>query len=207
VALYDLVAPFYDPLLQPIYRPFRKRALDALPAMKAATVLDLACGTGQNFPLLAQKIGPNGKIIGLDKSGGMLRQARRAVQQAARDNVTLVKMDVYDLSHTTLKANTGLTYVDFIVCTYGFSAMRDWQLAFHRAFSVLKPGGGFLIHDIYAEKRTFHSWFVEKTTRSIFSRPVWNILQQRCNDFHMEYLDPSKHLFGGRLFVAYGTKH
>jgi ubiquinone/menaquinone biosynthesis C-methylase UbiE len=206
MVLYDLVAPAYDPLFRRIYQPFRTQALELLPQQPGAVVLDLACGTGQNFPLLASRIGHRGRIIGLDISSGMLRQARHSVKLAARDNVTLVKMDARALSPTTLKEKTGLTSVDFVVCTYGFTAMREWELPFHRSFSVLKPGGGYLMHDIYAEKRTFHSWAVEKVTRTQLSRKVWQLLEKLCPDFHMEFIDPSQHLFGGRLFVAYGTK-
>jgi ubiquinone/menaquinone biosynthesis C-methylase UbiE len=61
--LYDFLAPVYDPVFESIYRPFRTQALERLPAMKGATVLDLACGTGQNFPFLAERIGPRGKIV------------------------------------------------------------------------------------------------------------------------------------------------
>ncbi len=206
MVLYDFVAPAYDPLFKRIYLPFRTQALELIPKQTGAVVLDLACGTGQNFSLLASKIGHRGRIIGVDISTGMLRQARHAVQVAARDNVTLVNMDAGLLSPNMLKAKTGISAVDFVVCTYGFTAMRDWQLAFHRSFSVLKPGGGYLIHDIYAEKRTFHSYAVEKATRTELSRKSWSLLEKLGHDFHMEYIDPSKHIFGGRLFVAFGTK-
>jgi len=206
MVLYDFVAPIYDPVFRRIYQPYRAHALELLPKQSGAVVLDLACGTGQNFPYLAARIGLRGKIIGTDLSSGMLRRARHNIKAAARENVTLLHLDARALSPNILKAKTGENGVDFIVCTYGFTAIRDWELAFHRSFSVLKPGGGYLIHDIYAEKRTFHSWGVEKVTRTNLSRKVWSLLEKLCPDFHMEYIDPSKHLFGGRLFVAYGTK-
>jgi ubiquinone/menaquinone biosynthesis C-methylase UbiE len=209
VPLYDWVAPAYDPLLGPIYRKFRARALELMPPKAGATILDLACGTGQNFPLLAAKVGLHGKIIGLDLSPGMLRGAARTVKRRHLETVSLMQLDACALSSATLKAQTGTGMVDFVVCTYGFTSMgeRDWETAFHRAYGVLKPGGGFLVHDIYAEKRTLRVRAVEKVTRSTFTRKTWLPLERQSIHFHMEYFDPTPKIFGGQLFAAYGTKH
>ena len=110
--------------------------------MDGASVLDLACGTGQNFPLLAARIGERGKIIGVDISSGMLKRARRRVKQAGLPNVSLLQVDAVQLSPSVLKAQTGLSSVDFVVCTYGYMAMREWEAAFWSSWGLLKHGGG-----------------------------------------------------------------
>jgi ubiquinone/menaquinone biosynthesis C-methylase UbiE len=203
---YDFLAPAYDPVFESIYRPFRARALERLPAMDGATVLDLACGTGQNFPLLSTRIGKQGNIIGVDISSGMLRRARRRVNRSGLPNVSLLQRDVACLSPSALEAHRGFSSVDCVVCTYGFTSMPEWKAAFQSSWGLLKPGGVYLIHDINANKRSFHSWALEMITRSDFSPQVWQPLQSACVDFRMDYIDPSAHLFGGRLFVASGTK-
>ncbi len=206
MTLYDFLALAYDPVFEGIYRPFRTRALEQFPAMEGASVLDLACGTGQNFPLLAERIGAEGKIIGVDVSSGMLYRARRRAKRLGLPNVSLLQMDTANLSASAIEAQTGLSRVDFVVCTYGFTAMRNWKVAFFASWNLLKPGGSYLIHDIDAEKRTPHSFAVELVTRCDFSQGVWKPLQAAGTDFRMDYLDPSAHLFGGRLFVACATK-
>ncbi len=55
---YDLFALFYDPATEAVYRPYRERISAALELPAAATVVDLACGTGQNFPVLSERVGP-----------------------------------------------------------------------------------------------------------------------------------------------------
>jgi ubiquinone/menaquinone biosynthesis C-methylase UbiE len=198
--LYDFLAPAYDPIFESIYRPFRTRALERLPAKRGATVLDLASGTGQNFPFLAERIGDEGKIIGVDLSSGMLRRARLRATRTGLRNVSLLQMDV------TRPDYSALPPVDFVICSYGFTSMHGWKAAFGASFDLLKPGGAYLIHDVDGTKRSFHSLAVEIVTRSDFSQPVWEPLRAACPDFRMDYLDPSAHLFGGRLFVATGTK-
>ena len=209
--LYDFLAPAYDPVFASIYRPFRNRALELLPARPGDTVLDLACGTGQNFPLLAARIGAQGKIIGVDISSGMLRRARKKAQRMTASSgdtpkAFLIHADAALLSPALLHERTGLSAVDFVICTYGFMAMREWEATFRSSWDLLKPGGGYLIHDVDAEKGNFHAFTVELATRCDFSQKVWRHLQNVCIDFRMDYIEPSAHLFGGRLFAAYGTK-
>jgi ubiquinone/menaquinone biosynthesis C-methylase UbiE len=198
MVLYDVLAPAYDAAFESIFRPFRKRALAFLPEGKRTTILDLACGTGQNFPFLAECVGPHGKIIGVDVSSGMLRRARWRRERMGRPD-TLIQMDA---AHPCRMESP----VDFITCTYSFTSMREWKTAFHNSWHWLKPGGGYLIHDIDGQRRNIHTRAVEFATRSHFADKVWEPLQSVSRDFRMDYIEPSAHLFGGRLFVAYGTK-
>jgi ubiquinone/menaquinone biosynthesis C-methylase UbiE len=206
VFLYDLIAPGYDFFFRAFYRPYRTRALAQLPEKPGGTALDLACGTGQNFPFLARCVGLHGTIIGLDRSAGMLRGARRSLANCNNVEGFLLRHDARAISPDILKRETKLRSVDMVVCTFGFSAMSDWKIPFHRSFDLLNPGGVYLILDAYAGKRTLHVRAVESATRSDISRDSWQILERLCPDFHMEYLDPSSYLFGGRVFVAFGTK-
>jgi S-adenosylmethionine-diacylgycerolhomoserine-N-methlytransferase len=206
MVLYDFLAPAYDFAFESIYRPYRARALELLPEMRGASVLDLACGTGQNFPLLAARVGVEGKIIGVDNSSGMLRRAARRAARAGMSRVSLIEMDAACLDPVLLEAQAGRSAVDFVVCTYSFTSMPAWKAAFYASWELLKPGGGYLIHDIDGTKRNFHVFAVELATRSDFSQKIWQPLEEAGFDFRMDYLDPSAHLFGGRLFAAYAEK-
>jgi ubiquinone/menaquinone biosynthesis C-methylase UbiE len=205
--LYDFLAPAYDLAFEKIYRPFRVRALEKLQLAPGACVLDLACGTGQNFPQLARNVGKRGRIIGLDISRGMLHRAgHRAKSCAGELNVTLIHAPAAALTCGLLKSEAETEGVDAILCSYGLTSMRDPELAFRASWSVLKPGGAYLIHDVYSSPRTLHARAVELATRSRFCERAWRPLKAASPDFRMDYLDPSAHLFGGRVFVAWGTK-
>lgn len=91
---YDRWAGPYDLLATaPIVRGWRHRAVDALELDGGETVLELGCGTGANLPLLCDRVGPEGRVIGLDLSAGMLGRARERVDRAGWDNVHLVRAD------------------------------------------------------------------------------------------------------------------
>jgi ubiquinone/menaquinone biosynthesis C-methylase UbiE len=57
-------------------------------------VIDVACGTGVNFALLEERIGREGRIVGIDLSPDMLAEARRRVDAEGWSNVTLVEASV-----------------------------------------------------------------------------------------------------------------
>ena len=58
---YDRIAPLYDPIILGSYNRARE-----------ATVLDVACGTGENFHNILEKIGNTGLVTGTDYSKGIL---------------------------------------------------------------------------------------------------------------------------------------
>ena len=205
--LYDFLAPAYDLAFEKIHLSFRERALEKLPISAGSCVLDLACGTGQNFPLLAPRLAQRGRIIGLDISRGMLRYAQNRMRSwPDGPRVSLVQGSAVELTSAMLEAEAGVGLVDFVLCTYGLTSMRDTESAFRASWNVLRPGGGYGILDIYAAKPSLHARAVEWATHSDFTDRAWRPLREASPDFRMDYLDPSAHLFGGRLFVAWGTK-
>jgi ubiquinone/menaquinone biosynthesis C-methylase UbiE len=206
MVLYDFLAPAYDPALKPLYAPFRRRALSFFEMNPGSAVLDLACGTGQNFSYLNADLEGNGRVVGIDISKGMLKRAQEAALRQGRFRVSLVQADATQLTRSLVEERTGVAEFDAVVCTYGFTAMRNWEEAFHRSFALLKPGGSYLIHDIHAKRRNLHVAAFELTTRVDLTRETWCPLQTLCHDFRFEYIDPSSFIFAGRLFVATGIK-
>lgn len=89
LAQYRRRALCYDFEVAP-FEPVRARAVAALDLSPGATVLDVGCGTGLSFPLLHERIGPGGHIIGIEQSPDMLDQARQRVRRWRWRNVRLV---------------------------------------------------------------------------------------------------------------------
>ena len=72
---------------------YRKIAVKALKLQPGDVVLELACGTGINFPLYQQYIGPEGRIIGVDITDAMLEQAQKRIDNNGWKNVVLFQQD------------------------------------------------------------------------------------------------------------------
>src|SRR6478736_5676386 len=71
---YDITSRLYPVPCYP-QRSQRLRAVQALGLRAGDTVIDIACGTGLNFPLMEKLVGPGGQIIGVDLTDAMLAQA------------------------------------------------------------------------------------------------------------------------------------
>ena len=74
------------------------------------------------------------------------------------------------------------------------------------ALRLLNEGGKIVVVDVFAEKRNFNTWLVEKIAKADLNRNIWQTLQTKTVNFHQEYLPVKENKVGGKLFVAVGTK-
>src|SRR5947209_14946962 len=89
---YDITSRLYPVPGYP-QRAQRLRAVQALGLRPGDSVIDVACGTGLNFPLLQKAIGPGGRIVGVDLTDAMLARAEDRVEANGWSNVSLVQAD------------------------------------------------------------------------------------------------------------------
>jgi ubiquinone/menaquinone biosynthesis C-methylase UbiE len=101
LAKYRRRAKTYDRRVAPTAR-YRRRAVECLLLGSGDTVLDVACGTGINFPYLEDYVGPSGHILGVDASPDMLVQAKERIEREGWSNVSLLESTVEQAEIETL---------------------------------------------------------------------------------------------------------
>jgi len=138
---YDRLARVYawlEPLFA-IHSGARRRAARALGVNSGASVLEVGCGTGRNFPYLLEAVGPTGRVVGIDASPGMLAEAQRLIKRHQWSNVELHRQDAAELTR-------GETF-DAALFSLSYSVIPASRTAAHRAWDLLRPGGRLVVMD------------------------------------------------------------
>jgi demethylmenaquinone methyltransferase/2-methoxy-6-polyprenyl-1,4-benzoquinol methylase len=131
-ANYDFTANLYY-LFEYREWAYRQLVVEALHLKPGDTVLDLACGTGINFPLYQKYIGPEGRIIGVDLTDAMLEQAQKRVAKNGWKNVSLIQHDAASYQNPS-PANA-------VISTYALSIFPGLNQVLNNLSDSLLPGG------------------------------------------------------------------
>jgi ubiquinone/menaquinone biosynthesis C-methylase UbiE len=110
----------------------RARAVEKLDLQAGDVVIDVGCGTGLSFALIEQRIGPSGRVVGVELSPEMLAVARGRVERHRWSNVTLIEGSVEE-AKAEVEADAAL-----------FCLVHDITRsprALENVISQIKPGG------------------------------------------------------------------
>jgi len=138
---YDITSRFYPVPGYP-QRAHRVRAVQALALRPGDRVVEIASGTGLNFSLIEQVIGPDGRIVGVDLTDAMLAQAQHRIETNGWSNISLVQADAAEFDFPT--------EVDAILCTYALSHVPESGDVIAHGAAALSPGGRWVVLDLKA---------------------------------------------------------
>jgi ubiquinone/menaquinone biosynthesis C-methylase UbiE len=132
VADYRTMAERYDALRS--MEPCARRLVELAAIPPGAQVLDIATGTGWVALAAAERVGPTGRVLGVDQSPEMLARAQKKVTAAGLSNI---EFRAGDAARLDLKDE----WVDVVLCASALWLLPDMLAALKEWHRVLKPGG------------------------------------------------------------------
>ncbi len=121
------------PLIDRQLSPLGLRAIEALGLGSGDIVLDIGCGAGQTLLQLAEKVGADGRVIGVDIAPQLLEIAKQRTDSLSQ--VSLIQADAQHLDFPSTSA-------DAVFSRFGVMAFNDPITAFANFRRILRPSGG-----------------------------------------------------------------
>lgn len=123
------------------------------PLLSGCRVLDLGCGSGRDVYALAQLVGPEGEVVGVDMTDEQLAVSREHQDWHAKSfgysNVRFIKGYIEKLDELDLQAGS----FDVIVSNCVVNLSPDKAAVLKGIYRLLKPGGEFYFSDVYCDRR------------------------------------------------------
>ncbi|MFB6223853.1 MAG: class I SAM-dependent methyltransferase [Haloarcula sp.] len=131
-SFYGRWTAVYDRLASaPGVATWRDRTADSLALKPGDTVVEMGCGTGTNVPGLRERVGPSGRVIGLDVTRKMLDRAREQPSRTG-EGVDYVQADA---------ARPPVCGADAVLATFVTGIFEDPSAAVDAWCDSVAPGG------------------------------------------------------------------
>ncbi|MBZ0270761.1 arsenite methyltransferase [bacterium] len=112
--------------------------------VEGQTVLDLGSGAGLDLLIAAEKVGPTGRVIGVDMTDNMIQAARENAAKAGYANVEIRKGFIEELPVEDAS-------VDWVISNCVINLSPDKPTVFREIARVMRPGARFSVSDIVAD--------------------------------------------------------
>ena len=201
---YNLFSKVYDRIIELHSHDLQGRLRGALAnrtGLKTGDVaLDLCTGTGSVPPFLAEKVGSDGLVIGLDFSSGMLQKAAKKIRERGKKNIVLIQAEA---QHLPFKDRT----ISAVTCSHAFYELKGdvREKTIMEVKRVCRTGGRFCMMEHEVPKKKFIKFLFY--IRMLVSGNLGSsaLLKQEASFFKSHFSEVKKEILpGGNTKVISG---
>ncbi|WP_026584610.1 demethylmenaquinone methyltransferase [Bacillus sp. J33] len=164
---------------------WRKDTMKKMNVQKGAKALDVCCGTADWSIALAEAVGNNGEVIGLDFSKNMLKIGEEKIKERKLEQVKLVHGNAMDLPFPDHS-------FDYVTIGFGLRNVPDYMQVLREMRRVVKPGGIVVCLETsqptmfgYRQAYYFYFRFIMPMFGKLFAKSFneYSWLQESARDF------------------------
>ncbi|MGG3801064.1 demethylmenaquinone methyltransferase [Metabacillus fastidiosus] len=164
---------------------WRKDTMKRMNVKNGQSALDVCCGTADWTIALADAVGKNGNVIGLDFSKNMLAIGSEKVNDLELDNVKLIHGNAMSLP---FEDNS----FDFVTIGFGLRNVPDYMQVLKEMYRVVKPGGKVVCLEtsqptlpVFKQLYFFYFRYIMPMFGKVFAKSYeeYSWLQESARDF------------------------
>jgi ubiquinone/menaquinone biosynthesis C-methylase UbiE len=125
------------------FEPITRSVLERIGLSTGMTCLDLGCGPGQVMRLMAEHVGPSGRVVGIDVDDRLGTEMLSILHGSGYDQCSFIAGNVQDLE----KIETG--YFDLVFARFLLLHLANPIQALRKMYSRVKQGGKIVVQDFY----------------------------------------------------------
>lgn len=154
--LYNRVAADYGQVGPNAFAIAGQGLVECMDITEGSRVLDAGVGRGANLFPAAEKVGPHGRVIGIDVAENMLKETAAEIK---RRNITQASVVQMDAEHLTFEADS----FDAVLCSFAIFLFPHLEQALSEFYRVLRPGGKLGI-TVGSNPNALDQWYGERIT-------------------------------------------
>jgi ubiquinone/menaquinone biosynthesis C-methylase UbiE len=142
---YDQASRDYEDAARDFWQYISIRTVELLDLKPGDRVLDVPCGSGASLVVAAHRVGPSGRVVGVDYAEQMVAVAE---EKARSGGLTNAELSVTDMTHLDERQ---LEPFDAVICSLGLFFVEDMPALARSLFGLVRPGSGRLGVAVFGE--------------------------------------------------------